>query len=1052
MSTRCGRPYLTKTLIPLCLLVFTTSTDYAQSSGPFRTTLSAPAVSPNSTLNGTVVDEENAVVPDADVLVTDVDGKFKRQLKTDRGGSFAVQLLAPGNYTVSVQHLGFVPAEIKDVILKVNDRLALKIQLRVGSVGGTVTVDASNGSLRHTPEIVTSIDSKFVENLPLSGRSLQPLISLTPGTVLTKSTFAEQGQFSVNGQRANANYFLVDGVSANIGVAAGAGLGQSGAGALPGLSVAGGTNSLISVDALQEFKIQTSSYAPEFGRTPGAQVSISTRSGTNQFRGTIFEYFRHDALEANDWFANREILNSPRLRHHDFGGVFGGPLARDRAFFFLSYEGVRLSSPQVATREVPSLGARQRAPTQIRPFLNAFPVPNGESTRNGLAKFTASYSDPATVNTAGLRIDQKLSETLTLFGRYNYAPSSATQRGVSSSLNTSLLTSFKTQTLTAGVMMALSSGVQNDLRINYSRMTASKEFFLDDLGGAVIPTDSVFFPPSALREDSMYGFSLGNGSSFFVGRDINNLQRQVNLVDNLSILKGTHALKVGVDYRRLFPVYGQRRHNQLASFNGVAGALTGTASSVSIVTQDQVSLIFTNLSAFAQDTWRVKPRLSLTYGVRWEMNPSPSGKDGRDLFTALGVDDPANLSLAPLGSPHYNVSYGNFAPRAGLAYQLSQSPGRETVLRAGMGIFYDLGAGLVANSASYFPYLRRKSLANVAYPLEDSSSEARSFSLNPPFSTVRVFEPDFKLPLTIQWNMAIEQSLGSSQSLVASYVGAAGRRLLRSEGLVNPNPNFQQVFIVTNDATSDYHALQLQFQRRLTRRFQALAAYTWSHSIDINSNDSFSNIHSGRVDPGLDRGPSDFDVRHSFGAAVTYDLPTTNVPWLGNGLFRNWSLDTMLIARTATPIDIFNGRDIGFGLFNFRPDRIEGVPLYLEALSAPGGRTINRAAFAIPQNSRQGTLGRNALRGFPVSQINFALRRRLKLNEQFHLQLRAEFINLFNHPNFGDPVGDLGSGFFGHSTSMLGRSLGSGGSGGGLSPLYQLGGPRSVQLAVKMHF
>jgi hypothetical protein len=1052
MSSRSYRSYPRLTLLLLCLLVITVSPNYAQSNGPFRTALSAHALSPNSTLNGTVVDERDAVVPDAVVLVTDVNGTFKRQLKTDRDGSFAVQLLAPANYTVSVQHLGFVRAEIKDVILRVNDRLALKIQLKVGSVGGTVVVDTHTGSLRQSPEMVTMIEGKFVENLPLSGRSLQPLISLTPGTVLTKSTFAEQGQFSVNGQRANANYFLVDGVSANIGVAAGAGLGQSGAGALPGLSVVGGTNSLFSIEALQEFKIQTSSYAPEFGRTPGAQLSISTRSGTNQFRGTIFEYFRHDALEANDWFANRNRLQNARLRHHDFGGVLGGPVVKDRAFFFIAYEGVRLSSPQVATTEVPSLAVRQTAPIRIRSFLNAFPVPNGETTRNGLAKFTASYSDPATVNTTGLRVDYKVSETVTLFGRYNYAPSSAIQRGVSSSLNTSLRTSFETQTLTAGVTLGMSSGVTNDLRINYSRMTASKNFSLDDLGGAVIPTDSVFFPPSVSREDSMYGFSLGNGSSFFVGRDIDNLQRQVNLVDNLSIWRDTHALKVGIDYRQLLPVYGQRRYNQVASFNGVAGALSGTASSVSIVTQDQVSLNFTNLSAYAQDTWRLKPRLTLTYGVRWEMNPSPSGEDGRDLFTALGVNDPANLSLAPLGTPHYSPSAANFAPRAGLAYQLFQHPGKETVLRAGMGIFYDLGAGLVANSASYFPYLRRKSLANVQYPLDSALGEARPFNLNPPFSTVRVFEPDFKLPLTIQWNMTIEQSLGSSQILSASYVGAAGRRLLRSEGLANPNPNFQQVFIVTNDATSDYHALQLHYQTRLTKGLQALATYTWSNSIDINSNDSFSNIPSGKIDPRLDRGPSDFDVRHSFGGAITYDVPAPNLRGLANRLLRNWSLDTMVIARTATPVDIFNARDIGFGSFNFRPDRIEGVPLYLEDLSAPGGRIINSAAFAIPHNSRQGTLGRNALRGFPVSQVNLALRRRLKLNEQINLQLRAEFINLFNHPNFGDPVGDLSSGFFGHSTSMLGRSLGSGGGNGGLSPLYQLGGPRAIQLALKMHF
>ena len=202
------------------------------------------------------------------------------------------------------------------------------------------------------------------------------------------------------------------------------------------------------------------SYAPEFGRTPGAQVSINTRTGTNQFRGAVFEYFRHNALEANDWFANRNRLQNPRLRHHHFGGVLGGPLVKDRAVFFLSYEGVRSTSPQVATREVPSLAARQAAPTEIRPFLKAFPVPNGENTKDGLAQFTAGYSDAAILNTTGLRVDYELSESLTLFGRFNYAPSSATQRGVSSSLNTSLLTSFKTQTLTAGNAGALLRSAQ----------------------------------------------------------------------------------------------------------------------------------------------------------------------------------------------------------------------------------------------------------------------------------------------------------------------------------------------------------------------------------------------------------------------------------------------------------------------------------------------------------------------------------------------------------------------------------------------------------------
>ena len=1048
MSTRRRLP-LFQLLTSFLLLPVVAPASLAQGSAPFGSAPSAYAPSPTATLDGTVVDEHDAVVPEASVLVKDVKGEIKRRAKTSHDGSFAFPL-PPGIYTVAVERRGFLPVEVKGVVLMVNDRRALKVRLKVGNIGEAVTVEAA--SRRSSPAVATVVDHGFAENLPLNGRSLQPLISLTPGTVLTKATFTEQGQFSTNGQRANANYFMVDGVSANIGVAAGAGLGQSGSGALPGLSVSGGTGSLFSVDALKELKIQTSSYAPEFGRMPGAQVSVVTSSGTNHFRGTLYEYFRHDALGASDWFANRDRLRKPRSLLHDFGVAGGGPITKNRTFFFFSYEGVRLHSPHVKAVDVPSVAARQSAPAQMRPFLDAFPAPNGGETTNGLAQYTASYSDPSTSNAASLRLDHQSGEKLTLFGRYNYAPSAAAQRGVASSTNTLLLTSFNTQTLTVGATLAVSTTVGNDVRANYSHTRGQKGFLLDGLGGAIPPEDSVLFPASASREDSAYGFSLGNGASFFLGKDVDNLQRQINLVDNLSALAGAHQLKFGVDYRRMMPVYGRRKYNQLATFNGVAGALAGTASSVSVVTQDEVALAFTNLSAHAQDTWRAAPRLTLTYGLRWELNPSPSSTEGQDLFTAQGLANPTTLTLAPRGKPHYQTMYHNFAPRAGAAYQLFQKPGKETVLRGGFGIFYDLGAGMVANSASYFPYLRRKSLANVPYPLDDASAEPRPFSLDPPVSTIRVFEPGFKLPMTLQWNVSLDQSLGPGQTASASYVGAIGRRLLRSEALLNPNPNFVQVFIATDRASSDYHALQLQFQRRLSRGLQALVSYTWSHSIDTNSNDSFNNAPADKVDPRSDRGPSDFDVRQSFAAAVTYNLPAPPEGAAGTRLLRDWSLDTIITARTATPVDVFIGRDLGFGLFNFRPDLTPGVALYIDDASAPGGRDINRAAFAVPLTARQGALGRNSLRGFPVAQIDLALRRRLALTDRCTLQFRAEVFNLFNHPNFGDPVGDLNSGHFGRSTSMLGSGLGSGGINGGLSPLYQIGSPRSVQLALKLHF
>jgi hypothetical protein len=471
-----------------------------------------------------------------------------------------------------------------------------------------------------------------------------------------------------------------------------------------------------------------------------------------------------------------------------------------------------------------------------------------------------------------------------------------------------------------------------------------------------------------------------------------------------------------------------------------------------IQTQDKVGLVFTNFSVYAQDTWKLSRLLTLTYGLRWEFNPPPKGRDGQALYTVQGLDDPRTLALASAGTPFYRATYNNFAPRIGAAYQLSERQGRESVLRGGFGIFYDLGTGSLANAAVSFPYLRRRVLSNVSYPLDPSLTEPPGPSFAPPVSRIQASDPILRLPLTMQWNVGFEQSLGSKRNLSVTYVGAVGHRLLRLELLSNPNPNFAQVFVTTNGASSSYHALQLQFQRRLSRSLQSHIAYTWSHSIDNASNDSFANSPSTIIDPRFDRASSDFDLRHSFAGAITYNIPAPPFGAFGSRPLRGWSVDGILTARTAAPIDVFFTRDIGFGPFNFRPDLLPGVPLYLKDSSFPGGRAINREAFTVPQTARQGTLGRNALRGFPLRQLDLALRRRFALTERINLQFRMDVFNLFNRPNFGDPVGDLNSGLFGRSTAMLGRSLGSNVGSVGLNSAYQSGGSRSIQMSLKLQF
>jgi hypothetical protein len=998
--------------------------------------------SATATLSGTAADEKGALVSGVAVAITSGATGFRRQTVTNSDGYFVIPLLPPDRYTVTAQHQGFATIEFKDLVLNVNDQRSLRIELKVGQVSESITVESSQLVKSESAAVSTLIDRQFVENLPLNGRSFHALLELTPGTVLTKG----DGQFSINGQRDNANYFSVDGVGANIGISFGFLLNQTGTGTIPAFSALGGTNNLVSIDALQEFSIQTSTYAPEFGRTPGAQVSVVTRSGTNEVHGSLFEYFRNEALDATNWFANKLGLKKPPLRQSDFGGVAGGPIIKNRTFFFFSYEGLRVRQPQVKILPVPTASTRQSAAPKLRPFLEAFPVANGRDFGDGFAEFAASYADPSTLDATGIRLDQVVNDKMTLFGRYNHAPSETIVRSLAN-LNQNL---FRTQTLTIGVTQLLAAKVNNDFRANYSRARAGSFYSLDNFGGAIPTPLSTLLPPFAEQQDTFFGFGLTN-SLFSVGKNADNYQRQINLVDNLSLVMGQHQVRFGIDWRRLFPSTGVAEYSQRANFFSLNNLITGNASVVNVASNSgRVFPLLHNFSAYGQDTWRATRRLTLTYGLRWEVNTPPTERYGNDALTVVGLDNPATMTLAPRGTPLWETTYDNFAPRVGIAYLLSGAPGRETVLRGGFGIFYDLGTGMAGNAINSTTTTANKRLTSVPFPLDPENAAPPTFSLKPPFGLLFVSDAGLELPITYEWNAAVEQALGVNQTLSGSYVAARGRRLLRQELLVNPNPSFGILRVTRNAATSDYHALQLQFVRRLSHGLQALGSYTWSHSIDISSSDFAFTLPTTRTDPRIDRGSSDFDVRHSFTAAITYDLPLRTQNKVTGAMVRDWSADAIFRARTATPVNpVFFNRL--FGVFAVqRPNVVSGVPLYLDDSAAAGGRRINRDAFVAPPPSQQGALGRNALRGFPVSQVDFSLRRQFRFTERYKLQFRADFFNLFNHPNFGDPDNLFESPTFGESGQMLGQSLNPNGT--GFNPLYQIGGPRSIQLALKLFF
>jgi len=1017
-------------------------------------------------IRGSVTDPSGAVVRDATVRLIDPERGRQTEVATGNGGFYNLATVRPGHFRMEVEKSGFKMVRLTGITVNVLDNLEQNFRLEVGKASESITVEANAVNVNTTDGTVsTVVDRHFADNLPLNGRNFQTLILLTPGVVVSSTAADDQGQFSVNGQRADANYFTVDGVSANFGVTGFPPLMQSAGGGLPALSALGGTNSLVSMDAMQEFRVQTSSFAPEFGRTPGGQISVVTRSGTNAFHGTLFDYFRNSVLDANDWFSNFNHLPKPDERQNDFGGVVGGPIIKDKTFFFFSYEGLRLRQPATQESVVPDAASRQLqtpAGTSIRPYLSAFPVANGTELGSGLAQFNAAFSDPSSLDAYSIRLDHLVNSKLTLFGRYNYSPSSAVQRGpTASSLSTTESLSSSVHTITLGLTQLLRAHTSNEIRMNYSNHRVSSTYALDHFGGATPLPDSVLFPPGFSSANSFFAFLIMGVGDLRQGKFAIDEQRQMNFIDNLAVTKGSHQLKFGIDYRWLAPFSSPFSYDESGIFSGMSdspgGALSGIASAGVVLTLQSNALLARNFSLYGQDTWKITRRLTATYGFRWDVNTPLKGKNSaNDPYTVTGLDDPATITLAPHGTPLYATRYGNLAPRLGVAYQLRDVPDWGSVLRGGVGIFYDLGYGSLGGVSSYFPYQAVRFLPLAPFPLSPQDAAPPPFTVQPPVPTILVADPRLKLPKTSQWNVAIEQALGKSQTFSVTYVGAIGRDLLRVSNLINPNDDFGLVALTGNTATSDYHALQVKFERRLSGSLQALGSYTFSHSIDSASTDTFAeNVNSPGIpdDPNTDRGNSNFDVRHSFTAGVACNLPSPRSNRGARATFGGWSVDSFVFARSAPPVDLV-GAVVPFSSVELllRPNVNPGVPLVLYGSGYPGGKIFNRAAFTPPPSGQQGNFGRNVLRGFGASQADIAIQRQFLFTERLRLNFRSEFFNIFNHPNFGRPIGDLTSPQFGYSTQTLASSLGSGGANGGFNPLYQIGGPRSIQLALKLQF
>jgi hypothetical protein len=1046
----------------------------------------------NASISGRVTDPSGSAVVDATVSVTSIDTGTSLVLKTNGVGFYIATGLMPGKYRVTVSKEGFQTINLTGIELNVQDYLSKNFELKVGSVSEQVTVLADALNVNTTNgSVSTVVDQNYVKNMPLNGRSFQDLILLTPGVVTqtpqSPGTLGATGEFSVNGQRTESNYYTVDGVSGNIGAATGtfSGLfntaGGGASGSVPGATAVGTTQALVSVDALQEFRVQSSTYSAEFGRNPGGQFAFDTKSGTNQWHGSAYDYLRNGFVDAQDWF--NDYLGTPNgaLRQNDFGGTFGGPVSiphlysgKDKTFFFVSYEGLRLNAPQPATTNVyvPDVALRASTPAPLNQVVNAYPLPTpgGQDFSDGTAQYIASWANPSSINSTSVRFDHNVSSKLRLFFRFSNSTSSSAARGnpaigYSPSVNT--ISGSTVRTYTAGATSLFSSRISNDFRLNYSSTEATGNSGIDPIGGSA-PVDLLQF--SGVNAGSEVTVCIFNAAFSCLGLEKSQwsaAQRQWNLVDTVNLSFGSHQFKFGVDFRRLTPnaVVGP----QTVGYDFFDESSVQANSAFALVSAHNSAYpLYKNFSAFAQDQWRVLRRFTLDLGLRWEVNPPPGVTKGLMPYTLQGSNFDT-MAVAPQGTPLWKTTWFNFAPRLGAAYTIRDKQDWETVVRGGGGVFFDTGqqngslgfAGPGFNSLNFgsgsyggqfcdFNTNCAPVPAGLILPIENPP--------NPPYNPVFGFSPHLQLPYTLHWNASIEQALGKSQALTISYVGSHGSRLLQAnQARPQNNPNTLAIVIVQNGLTSDYDALQTQFQRRLSRGLTALASYTWSHCLDYgSSNTTF----------GFQRGNCDFDVRHNFSAAFSWNLPNVGQNGFVNAVLHNWGLDDRFTVRTAFPLTLLgggitgpDGKHYNEGLSFVHPRQpvyLYGAncasvlqngptPELLSGQTCPGGKALNPNAF-MDVTSGFGDAPRNFARLFGAWQMDLAVRREFPIQERLKIQFRAEAFNIFNHPNFGNVDESFGDSKFGLATGTLATALNT------ENALYQLGGPRSMQFALKLIF
>jgi hypothetical protein len=1053
-------------------------------------TTSAWTQSFRGSIRGAVTDPSGSIIAGAKVTAKNIGTGLQREATTGQDGAYVLAELPAGVYTVAAQAAGLSPAA-QNVQVNVGLDTTANFDLtKVEKRQEQLNVSAEAPLVESTRDVLGEVvDERLVTDLPLNGRDFGKLVALVPGATVEPSGVAAIqsgfGQFSINGNRDRSNNYTLDGTDNNDPFFNNSALNQTGIGGAPG--------SLLPIDAIEEFNLQ-SQFPAEYGRNSGSVINIITKSGTNQIHGSVFEFLRNDLFDARNFFNRAPAPKSP-FRNNNFGVSVGGPIIHDKTFFFGAYEGQRERVGSDFTLFVPTQAQITQAQADaiangvtpspaLTTFLGFFPQATGSNGITGTVP--SSIRDKNDVNSLIAKIDQAISKNEQLSARYAFAQSTQTfPLGGLGTLAASRLAQFaqtsptRVQVVSANLLSTLSPAKLNEVRFGYSRYRTS----FNSLNANYDPAQAgIDFGTGKLGLPEIdFGGIFDNlgATAFSIPRGRTSQSFQV--LDNFTWVRGRHTVKFGGEYRRALIdsfndnlerggiVFGPGNGLDPDPGTDILAAYYLGFDSFTLANAGDTHRSTSNhgFALFAQDDFRATSNLTINLGLRWEYFGPLS--EAHNILANLGSD--GNLAIAGTDGVDgaYKKDRNNFGPRLGFAW----SPLHGTVFRGSYGVYFDyipqhlLTTNFTNDAGLTTPPIGPRPVQPLNFDSNafNGTSGASVFTpVSLPFSFDIFFTPrNLVTPYAQNWNLNIEQQLTQTVAVQLGYVGSKGTKLVRlrdaNQPDVNgnrPNTNYGFMDEFATISASTYHAFQATVRTRNWRGLSGFAGYTFSKSLDdasdgIDFNFATVAIPQDSNNLAAEHGPSNFDTRHRFTAAFSYQIPRFGGP---KRLAEGWQLNTIVTAQSGRPVPIVNADDtsgVSFPTpsnFHQRPNLVPGQSIVNSNWeSGPDSiGYLNGNAFADPPSGTFGTLGRNAIYGPHFWNVDFAVAKSTPLAEKLTLQLRAEMFNIFNHPNFALPnffvsPGSPQQGLITQTPDQAQTNPGLGG-----------GGPRVIQIGLKLVF